>query len=395
MPSYDSLFFLRFVIAMPRLLYTLRTAPCSGNPELCLYDNLIRETISTTLNIDLNENRWNQASLPVRWGGLGIRSAVMLAPSAYLASAAGTLDLTTRILPDRLRDSEDSYVKSAMDAWSISSGGSDHTTIVPSSQRSWDDVCCRSVSDDLLNNSTNDSDRARLLASRSDSGDWLNAVPLQAVGLKLDNEAVRIAIGLRLGAPLVHPHTCVCGVAVSADAHHGLACRKSAGRHSRHNHINDILQRAFNSAGVLSTREPLGLCTQGKRPDGITSVPWHKGRCLAWDATCPDTFAQSHVQSSSVSAGAAAAAAELKKRNKYSDLPPHIDFTPVAIETSGVWGEDARDLIKELGRRIALVQLEPRSTSFLRQRISLAIQRGNSFCIQATHPQFIETSNLK
>ena len=167
-----------------------------------------------------------------------------------------------------------------------------------------------------------------------------------------------------------------------------LACRRSTGRHSRHNHINDILQRAFNSAGVLSTREPLGLCTQGKRPDGITSVPWHKGRCLAWDATCPDTFAQSHVQSSSVSAGAAAAAAELKKRNKYSDMPPHIDFTPVAIDTSGVWGEDARDLIKELGRRIALVQLEPRSTSFLRQRISLAIQRGNSFCIQARDKQY-------
>ena len=163
MPSYDSLFFLRFVIAMPRLLYTLRTAPCSGNPELCLYDNLIRETISITLNIDSNENRWNQASLPVRWGGLGIRSAVMLAPSAYLASAAGTLELTSRILPDRLGDSEDSYFKSAMDVWSISSGGLDYTTIVPSSQRSWDDVCGRSVSDDLLNNSTNESDRARLL----------------------------------------------------------------------------------------------------------------------------------------------------------------------------------------------------------------------------------------
>ena len=55
------------------------------------------------------------------------------------------------------------------------------------------------------------------------------------------------------------------------------------------------------------------------------------------DATRPDTFAQSHVQSSSVFAGAAAA--ELKKRTKYSDLPLHIDFTPVAIETSGVWGE--------------------------------------------------------
>ena len=98
-------------------------------------------------------------------------------------------------------------------------------------------------------------------------------------------------------------------------------------------------------------------------------------------------FAPSHIQTSSIAAGAAAATAETKKRNKYACLPADTDFCPVAIETTGVWGEEGLTLIKELGRRIANISFEPRSALFLRQRISLAIQRGNAYCILATMPQ--------
>ena len=67
---------------------------------------------------------------------------------------------------------------------------------------------------------------------------------------------------------------------VTSDGHHGLSCKKSAGRQSRHSQINGIIHRAFLSADVLATREPTGLCTSagvtGKRPDGITTVPWKK-----------------------------------------------------------------------------------------------------------------------
>ena len=63
-----------------------------------------------------------------------------------------------------------------------------------------------------------------------------------------------------------------------------------------------------------------------------------------------------------------------------------VDFVPVAVETSGAWGREGWALVKELGRRIGIVKQEPRSTDWLRQRISLAIQRGNAFSILATHP---------
>ena len=57
---------------------------------------------------------------------------------------------------------------------------------------------------------------------------------------------------------------------------HELSCRFSAGRHYRHAMLNDILHRALSSANVP---EPTGLDrADGKRPDGITMVPWSNGR---------------------------------------------------------------------------------------------------------------------
>ena len=66
------------------------------------------------------------------------------------------------------------------------------------------------------------------------------------------------------------------------------------------------------------------------------------------------------------------------------DLHVGIDFVPSAIETSGVWGKDAMLLVTEIGRRTAVITHEARSTAFLRQRISAAVQRGNAVCINGT-----------
>jgi hypothetical protein len=116
----------------------------------------------------------------------------------------------------------------------------------------------------------------------------------------------------------------------------------------------------------------------------VTQVPWKRGRCVAWDATCPDTFAKSHLSASSTGAGSAAATAEDKKKQKYADIMTGVDFQPFAIETTGVWGESALALVKDIGHRTSAVTHDTRSTMFLRQRISTAVQRGNAFCVLGT-----------
>ena len=74
------------------------------------------------------------------------------------------------------------------------------------------------------------------------------------------------------------------------------------------------------SAGVPSILEPNGVSrADGKRPDGMTMIPWPKGRALLWDYTGVDTLAASNLVSTSITAGAAAEKAfrakELKNEN--------------------------------------------------------------------------------
>ena len=64
---------------------------------------------------------------------------------------------------------------------------------------------------------------------------------IASVGLRLSDEAERVAVAHRLGCKACVPHTCVCGKAVSARGLHGLACRSSGPRHQRHSQLNDIL----------------------------------------------------------------------------------------------------------------------------------------------------------
>jgi len=58
----------------------------------------LRKALCTIINVDFTDSQWTQASLPVGLGGLGVRSVSTLAPSAFLASAAGTRTLQDRLL---------------------------------------------------------------------------------------------------------------------------------------------------------------------------------------------------------------------------------------------------------------------------------------------------------
>ena len=97
--AHDSLCLLRSTFAIPKLLYILRTAPCFLSPPLDHFDGLQRSLIESICNIQLSDASWLQASLPINSGGLGIRSTAMLAPSAFLASAAGSAPISQAILP--------------------------------------------------------------------------------------------------------------------------------------------------------------------------------------------------------------------------------------------------------------------------------------------------------
>ena len=385
--SHDALLILRHSLSAPKLNYILRAAPCAGHSALNAFDNSLKNAISCIINVDLSPSQWLQASLPVSLGGLGVRSVSMLAPSAFLASAAETKELQDIILSAD-SDSLDPEFLRIEDIWyTLSNASRSEISVSNLSQKRLDSAVANCLHSEILKTcSSKPVEMARFLAvSAPHAGDWLNALPISSCGLRLDDEAIRIAVGLRLGTRLCVPHLCLCGARVDEFGTHGLSCKQSAGRASRHSFINDLIWRALRKAQVPACREPLGLSrTDGKRPDGVTQIPWSNGKCITWDVTVTDTLAPSHLHTSQSVAGSVAEAAARKKEAKYSCLPSSYDFVPIAIETLGPVNESGIKFLDAIGSRTISITGELRERSYLWQRLSVAVQRFNAVCFRGT-----------
>ena len=148
-----------------KLLYVIRTSPCFLSLELQNFDSLVRSLLCTVLNICLNDSAWTQASLPTWCGGLGVHSAIQLAPSAYLASAVGSADLVRQIVPPRLQEAPCPEVSTALNSWR--EGNTEPPPVAPTSchQKAWDSPSVTAAAVALLNAAPDEATRARLLVT--------------------------------------------------------------------------------------------------------------------------------------------------------------------------------------------------------------------------------------
>ena len=117
---HDALVLLRNSFALPKLQYILRTAPCFKSSSLMSYDDCLCEILSGVTNTPLESNSaaWSQATLPVKLGGLGIRSAAEIAPSAFLASCHASSELVGTILPPSIGSLPPTFLDEAVECWS-------------------------------------------------------------------------------------------------------------------------------------------------------------------------------------------------------------------------------------------------------------------------------------
>ena len=382
LPAHQALFILKNCLGAPKVLYLLRSAPgYLRRDKLADFDKLVCLSISTITNINMTDPVWRQASLPVSRSGLGIRRTEELALPAYLASVHSVRGLVSQIVPSC---DLDELVVEPMSLWCDSTGKTTPSLLIKR-QEQWD-LPAVDKALDLLRSEATERDKVRLMAlSASESGSWLHALPVPGLGTLLDDDCLRIAVALRLGADMCLEHQCRCRAVVHASGHHGLSCVKNIGRYSRHTALNDLVKRALVSASIPAILEPPGLDRRSNtRPDGKTLSPWKQGKPLAWDVTCVDTMANSNILGSSQVVGHAATEAERLKTIKYQNITDHFIFSPVGFETMGPWGPSAKELISLIGRRITDRTGEKQATEFLRQRISIAIQRGNAASISDT-----------
>jgi hypothetical protein len=289
--------------------------------------------------------------------------------------------------PASIQDRLPLKIENAVTEWKLVSGIEPPVEKLQHLQKSWDQPIVQKIFSNLLQEFANDKlETARLSGVCNNlSGLWLNALPSSNLGQLLDNNCITSSIALRLGGSIFKTHTCQCNSLVDEKGHHGLRCKFSKGRFERHRNLNDIIKRSLGSAGFSSKLEPSGLIRDdGKRPDGMTLSPWSRGKALVWDVTVVDPLCTTYLNSSVIEPFSASKNAELKKRSKYQNLSDNFLFIPIGFDVLGGFGPEAKSIINTIGKEIFKRTGEIKSTLFLKEKISIEIQRSNSTCMYGT-----------
>lgn len=148
---------------------------------------------------------------------------------------------------------------------------------------------------------------------------------------------------------------------------------------------NDVVRRALVLTNVLCVLEPSGLSrTDGKRPDGLTLVPWKDEKCLIWYVTCVSIVAAYHLSRTVSTPSAVSEDAANRKRMKCAELLSSYHYVPVAVETMYCWGSNAKQFISEIGKRLIFKTGDSCASLLLAQRLAVSIKRGNADSVMCT-----------
>lgn len=98
--AHTAMFFLTNYVSAPQLTYLLRSAPVfKRKQKLSEIDDLLRAILSQTVNVHMRDDMWEQATLPTRHGGLGIRRLTDLAIPCFISSVKSCASLMSQITP--------------------------------------------------------------------------------------------------------------------------------------------------------------------------------------------------------------------------------------------------------------------------------------------------------
>ena len=126
-----------------------------------------------------------------------------------------------------------------------------------------------------------------LAAANKEAGAWLNALPVSTVGLRMDDDTVRLAVGLCLGTPLCQPHHCTPMASVADGVRDVIPNTVSA--------LNDIIIHWSLSQPTFCLVWNLPESTVQMGSILMESLWCPGGGERSWfDAMCPDTFAPSY-----------------------------------------------------------------------------------------------------
>ena len=153
-------------------------------------------------NVNFDDISGTQLALPAKKGGLGLSSASLLALSSFLVSASGASDFLATIFLETFGDI--SFTEALEKRLSLTN---EQESPLDGTQKHWTQPVYVKSAQDFISRM----DDKRSKVSTAHQGKFrsqrLNVVPCMNLGLKLDDQQLRISIRLRLRANICVAHT--------------------------------------------------------------------------------------------------------------------------------------------------------------------------------------------
>ena len=222
------------------------------------------------------------------------------------------------------------------------------------------------------------------------AGDWLNVVPIPALGLHMGSQDFVACLQYRLGLNIYQdqPDCTACGMQMDNQGDHSMNCRSGSQRNRRHNAVRDVVHALAAEAGVAPQLEVLGLVRGSARPADVLLPGWDSmGRAVAVDVTVVNPVQIKYIQRAAHESGIALEGAKQHKKDNVEEglESVGITFLPFVMESFGGWDQEAVQLVKRLANQKARNQgrEEEGADKFSYQRVSIALMRGNAQMLTA------------
>jgi len=125
--------FSSYGLFVPQVAHFLRSTRCFGSTFLQSLDDIQKRTLSSLTIVDFVNLSWIQDTLPVHWGGLGVRSVVDLTSSCLFRNLVISI-----LAPSALIGFDNSFCL-ALQGWESQGGVSIPSGLLRSLQSAWDD----------------------------------------------------------------------------------------------------------------------------------------------------------------------------------------------------------------------------------------------------------------
>ena len=411
----------RSCIGFPRFGFTLRSAPPEDiEAAVKEFDAMMNEVAEKRFKMGLRGDVEKQWHLPIRWGGIGIPKAEDVMAPGYLGNVFATFPYVQELVEIE----SVSEMKGAEEAWerlvdileeeegSLNEECEEHLdnlklkveeeTLdkVMESMEEIPEVCPKDQNvqhflhslvhwkrarqwlgkkeEEKEGETKDDSGERRellrkMLVMRGSketgyAGDWLNAVPCEALGTKMRRAVFLTVLRWWMGGRIDQAEQCgvrtasgrICGEQLDQWGDHAVSCKVGSGVIARHNGVNLAWMLAEKAAGYSVQREQKVVFAGKKKPADTLVCGWKGEDACAQDWAVVHPMTKSNMKNKRLDPNAAVERAEERKRRLEGEMceSAGVNFLPLAMDTFGGFGPSAAEALGVVADQLRTVKGE-------------------------------------